>query len=91
MRWWKKMTKKVTNPEQSKTLMSWQSKYESAKQKYTDTLNQMENFEKYYDGNRFVKGNPNSNRAATKLSVNVRNIAYDWWNRKLIAVFQCRK
>ncbi len=77
MRWWKKMTKKVTNPEQSKTLMSWQSKYESAKQKYTDTLNQMENFEKYYDGNRFVKGNPNSNRAATKLSVNVRNIAYE--------------
>ncbi len=77
MKWWKKMANKIMNPEQNKVLLDWQNKYQDAKSKYSETLNQMETFEKYYDGNRFVKGNPNKNQAVTKLSVNVRNIAYE--------------
>lgn len=77
MKWWRKMAEKIKNPEQNKKLMKWQEKYESAKSKYSDELNAMEEYEKYYIGDRSCKGNPNSNLPATKLSVNVRNIVYE--------------
>lgn len=77
MKWWRKMAEKIKNPEQNKKLMKWQEKYESAKSKYSDELNVMEEYEKYYIGDRSCKGNPNNNLPATKMSVNVRNIVYE--------------
>ena len=77
MKWWKKMTEKIKNPEQNKRLTKWQEKYETAKTKYAETLNTMEEYEKYYEGGREVKGNPSKNGYAKKLASNVRNIVYE--------------
>ena len=77
MKWWKKMTEKIKNPEANKTLMKWQERYEQAKSKYSDTLNTMEEYEKYYMGSRETSGNPNKREGSSKLAINVRNIAYE--------------
>ena len=78
MKWWKKMAKKITEPEKSKKLALWQGRYETAKQKYDDELKTMEQWDKYYNGDRHVKGNPNETEgdAAIK-AINVRNITYE--------------
>ncbi len=69
---------KVKNPETNKKLMNWQQKYEVAKSKYSDVLAVMEEFEKYYEGTRTVKANPNkSDGYAQKQAINVRNIVYE--------------
>lgn len=77
MKWWRKMAEKIKNPERNKRLMKWQERYETAKSKYSDELSAMEEYEKYYIGDRSTKGNPNSNQRATKLAINVRNITYE--------------
>jgi len=77
MKWWKKMAEKIKNPESNKKLMEWQEKYETAKTKYAEALNIMEDYEKYYEGGREVKGNPNSKDGAKKLAINIRNISYE--------------
>ena len=77
MNWLRKKMDKIMNPEKNKRLMKWQERYETAKSKYSDYLNAMEKNEKYYEGGREVKGNPNSDRDATKLAINVRNIVYE--------------
>ena len=77
MKWWKKMAQKIKNPESNKRLMKWQEKYETAKSKYVDDLNRMKDYENYYNGERAVKGNPNTNDPASKLAINVRNITYE--------------
>lgn len=77
MKWWKKMTEKVLEPEKSKRLQKWQTKYESAKSKYNDALSAMQRRDMYYDGDRFTEKNPNSNQPATKKAINVRNIIFE--------------
>ena len=77
MKWWNKMANKIKNPVENKTLMKWQGKYDNAKSKYTDSLNLMEEYEKYYLGDRAVKGNPNKDKKPTKVATNVRNITYE--------------
>ena len=79
MKWWKKMAQKIKNPEQNKKLLKWQERYETAKAKYSDYLTAMDTYEKYYEGAREVKGNPNDKRDgdAKKLAINVRNIVYE--------------
>ena len=71
------MADKIVNPEKNKTLMKWQQRYEDAKSKYDNDINLMEERDGYYRGDREVKGNPNSNKASTKLAINVRNISYE--------------
>lgn len=77
MKWWKKMAEKIKFPEVNKRLMEWQEKYETAKSKYSEALNQMQSFEAYYNGGREVSGNPNKDESSKKLAINVRNIVYE--------------
>lgn len=77
MKWWKRAARNMKNPEISKRLKTWQDRYETAKQQYADELSLMDTYEKYYNGDRHVKGNPNSNMPAKKLAINVRNIVYE--------------
>lgn len=69
---------KIKRPEENKTLKKWQGKYEEAKSKYSTALEEMETNEKYYEGDRFVRGNPNKTYGkAQKQAINVRNICYE--------------
>lgn len=78
MKWWKKMTEKLKNPESNKKLIGWQQKYETAKSKYSDELELMELFDDYYNGDRHTAKNPNiGDGYANKLAINVRNIVYE--------------
>lgn len=78
MKWWKRVKRMVTKPEENKKLKNWQSRYENAKSKYQNELNAMEEQKNYYIGDRHVKGNPNKTSGyATKQSINVRNIVYE--------------
>lgn len=74
----KKVVNAVVNSEENKKLKSWQSKYDSAKSKYSNELSDMTEHENYYDGDRRVKVNPNRGDAySSKMSMNVRNICYE--------------
>ena len=77
MRLWKKMKNKLTKPEESAKLQEWKKKFDNAKSSYSNSLTDMKHWQKLYDGTREVNGNPNSSRGATKVSINVRNIAYE--------------
>lgn len=77
MKWWEKMKRNITEPEVSEKLKKWQGKYEDAKSKYADVLSGMTTNEEYYNGGRFLQGNPNTNQAVTKKAINVRNISYE--------------
>ncbi len=68
---------KIKDPEQNKKLSFWQGKYEAAKSKYEANLKTMDKWDKYYNGDRKVNGNPNTEQEANKLSINVRNITYE--------------
>lgn len=76
MKWWRKMARKALEPEKDKKLQKWQSRYEDAKRKYEDTLNDMKTFDKYYEGDKFVR-NANGEGEARKKATNVRNICYE--------------
>ena len=78
MKWWKKAMRAMEKPEENKKLKKWQGKFENSKSKYQDELDRMEMQKKYYIGDRHVKGNPNKTSGyASKMSINVRNIAYE--------------
>ena len=78
MKWWKKAMRAMEKPEENKKLKKWQGKFENSKSKYQDELDRMEIQKKYYIGDRHVKGNPNKTSGyASKMSINVRNIAYE--------------
>ena len=77
MKWWKKMAQKIKDPEKNKRLMEWQEKYENAKQKHSDKLNAIKEYDNYYEGTREVKGNPNKEEKSKDLAINVRNITYE--------------
>jgi len=67
----------ITNPEQTKKLNKWKTKLERARMAYSDELSSITRRDELYNGTRKVAKNPNSNRAASKLAVNVRNITYE--------------
>lgn len=71
------MKNKILEPEKSKKLTKWQGRLERAKMSYGNELAMMNAYDDYYDGERSVNGNPNTNKAANKVSVNVRNIVYE--------------
>lgn len=75
MKWFKKTMEKIKNPEASKKLKEWQSKYENAKIKYADSLNVMSTYENYYEGDKEIKS-PRGG-VAPKRAINVRNIVYE--------------
>ena len=77
MRFFRKMKKRILEPEKSIKLNEWQTKLEKSRQAYGTELSLMKTYADYYDGDRNVNGNPNTNKAATKVSVNVRNIIYE--------------
>ena len=72
-----KAVNSITNPEQTKKLNKWKSKLEKARNAYGEELSKIDRRDDLYNGTRKVAKNPNSNREATKLSVNVRNLTYE--------------
>lgn len=68
---------KITEPEKSKTLSMWQERLEVARQSYGNDLKKISALEGKYNGDREVQGNPNSNKAVTKVASQVRNITYE--------------
>ena len=77
MRFFRKMKRRILEPEQSKKLDKWKDRLEKSKTAYGSELSAMKTYADYYDGTRNVNGNPNSNKGASKVSVNVRNIVYE--------------
>lgn len=77
MRFFTKMKKKILEPEKSKKITQWQTRLENAKTAYGAELSAMATYNDYYEGTRNVNGNPNNNKGAKKVSVNVRNIVYE--------------
>lgn len=77
MRFFRKMKRRILEPEQSKKLDKWKNRLEKSKTAYGSELSAMKTYADYYDGTRNVNGNPNSNKGASKVSVNVRNIVYE--------------
>lgn len=68
----------VTKPEVSKTLKRWKDKYDEARTKYKNVLDDMNRYENLYEGDRRVNQNPNkSSEYAPELAINVRNITFD--------------
>lgn len=76
MKWFKRTMEKIKNPETNKKLTEWQRKYENAKIKYADSLNVMNQYENYYEGDKKIIS-PNTNSYAAKKAINVRNIVYE--------------
>lgn len=77
MRFFKKMKNAILRPEENKKLNEWKNKLEKAKLAYESETSKISEREGYYDGDRHVKGNPNKNISAKKVSINVRNICYE--------------
>lgn len=74
----RKLLKKILSPAEQAKLHKAQTQYEEAKSKYNSDLAAMNEYEKMYNGNRAVQGNPNKpNRQPSKVAINVRNIAYE--------------
>lgn len=78
MRKVRKILKAIMNPAESTKLQKARSQYETAKTAYSSDLKAMEEFDKLYNGNRSVYGNPNKpNIQPSKVAINVRNIVYE--------------
>ena len=74
MRFFRKLKRRILEPEQSKKLDTWKDRLEKSKTAYGSELSAMKTYADYYDGTRNVNGNPKSTKGASKVSVNVRNI-----------------
>lgn len=72
-----KEIKKVMKPKETAKISYWQGKLDNARAAYSDDLKLMQEYYNTYKGERHVKGNPNSNKASTKLAVHVWNIIYE--------------
>ena len=78
MRKVRQFMKKILQPEESAKLTKARRQYETAKSAYSGELSKMTENEALYNGAREVKGNPNKpSKSPKKLSINVRNIAYE--------------
>jgi len=71
------MIKNTLNPEETKKLKMWQSRFELALNAYEKERAEMDIHEAYYNGTREVQANPNTRRTPTKKASNVRNIVYE--------------
>lgn len=69
--------KKMVKTKQNKKLSEWKSKLEDAKNQYSDELNKMMSYRKYYKGTRDIQASVNSDIANAKKASNVRNIVYE--------------
>jgi hypothetical protein len=67
----------VNKATENKTLKKWQARLETAKTRYANDRNRMKEYEGYYNGERSVRANPNTNKTPTKVSANVRNIIFE--------------
>lgn len=68
----------IKDPKQAKRFGEWKKKFTDAKNKYSDDLDKMREYESLYNGDRSVNVNPNKGFGkAAKVSVNVRNITYE--------------
>jgi predicted nucleic acid-binding Zn-ribbon protein len=73
----RKFMKKVIPTVEETTRDKWQRKLDNAKVSYADELNRIKTREEYYFGKRTPSENPNTGKAVTKQSINVRNIVYE--------------
>jgi len=74
MKWWEKMKNSVVNPEENKRLKEWKAKYENAKQKYEDKLDEMKLWNSYYEGDKAIR---KDGVEARKKATSVWNIGYE--------------
>ena len=72
-----KLKKSVAPSPADKKRDKWRSRLETARIAYGSTLKEIAKLQGIYEGTREVNGNPNTNRPAKDLSINVRNIAYE--------------
>lgn len=72
-----KAKKTIAPTAKDKKRDKWRGKLETARIAYSKTLKEISQNQGIYEGTREVNGNPNTNIPASKLAVNVRNIAYE--------------
>ena len=72
-----KVQKTIAPSPEDKKRDKWRGKLEKARIAYSSTLQEIGKNQAVYEGTREVNGNPNTNKAATELSITVRNIAYE--------------
>lgn len=78
MNWLKRTMEKIKNPEENKKLTKWRGKYEDAKNKYSEALEDIKLCEEYYEGTKTVYRENHGTRSTTnKEAINVRNIIYE--------------
>ena len=61
----------------NKKLNKWTARLEQAKGQYSEIRNTMKTYMDYYDGDRKVQPNINTNQPVTKQATNIRNIVYE--------------
>ena len=72
-----KAKKTIAPTPEDKKRDKWRGKLETARIAYSSTLKEVAKNQGIYEGTREVNGNPNTNVAAKKVAINVRNIAYE--------------
>lgn len=72
-----KIQKTIAPTPEDKKRDKWRGKLEQARIAYSSVLQEISKNQAVYEGTREVNGNPNTNKAAKDLSINVRNIAYE--------------
>lgn len=72
-----KAKKTIAPTPEDKKRDKWREKLENARIAYASTLRDINKNQGIYEGTREVNGNPNTNISASKVAINVRNIAYE--------------
>ncbi len=72
-----KVKKTVAPSPEDKKRDKWRGKLENARIAYSSTLAEIQKNQAVYEGTREVNGNPNTGVTPSKVSINVRNIAYE--------------
>lgn len=73
----KRLKKMIKNIETPKDVQKWARRLENCKNQYSKELNNMKNYEKYYEGTRKLAPDANRGIEPSKLATNVRNIVYE--------------
>ena len=72
-----KVKKTIAPSPEDKKRDKWRGKLENARLAYASTLAEIAKNQAVYEGTREVNGNPNTGVTPSKVSINVRNIAYE--------------
>ena len=72
-----KVQKTIAPTPEDKKRDKWRGKLEQARIAYSSVLKEIGKNQAVYEGTREVNGNPNTNVSPSKVSINVRNIAYE--------------